>query len=126
MLSNILSPSTQTILCVGLTKSLAKYNASDIFEFHVDPKGVFPLNLEFKVNDHPNPDFQGPGLFFMYYKAELVYIGFFYPSEKNSDVRKERMKKEVASITMRGKQVVFSQSAFVAHQNCVIYPVYQG
>jgi hypothetical protein len=103
-----------------------KYNAADIFEIQVDPNGVFPLNLEFKLNDNPHPDFQGPGMFFMYYKAELVYIGFFYPSDKNSDVRKERMNKEIASITMRGKQVVFSQSAFNAHQNCVNYPVFQG
>jgi hypothetical protein len=62
----------------------------------------------------------------MFYKAELIYIGFFYPSQKNSDVRTERMSKEIASITMRGKQVVFTKSAFDAHQNCVNYPIFHG
>jgi hypothetical protein len=36
------------------------------------------------------------------------------------------MNKELLSITMRGKQIGFTQSSFDAHQNCVNYPVFQG
>jgi len=50
----------------------------------------------------------------MYYKTELVYIGFFYPGQKNRDVRKERMIKELATITMRGKQVTMNVTSNIA------------
>ncbi len=38
----------------------------------------------------------------------------------------ERMKKEIAAISMRGREVVFSKSAFDTHQQCVNYPIFQG
>ena len=101
-------------------------NANDIFRITIDSNSVFPLNLSFELTDDSQPSFQGPGIYFMYYKTELVYIGFFYPSQKNRDVRKERMLKEIATITMRGNKVVFSNNAFNAHQQCVNYPIYQG
>jgi hypothetical protein len=78
------------------------------FEGIVDSQQLFPLNLIFNPLNDSHPDFQGPGIFFMYYKTEFIYIGFFYQSQKNRDVRKERMNKELATITMRGKQVTMN------------------
>ncbi len=101
-------------------------SANEIFRITIDSNSVFPLNLSFELTDDSQPAFQGPGIYFMYYKTELVYIGFFYPSQENRDVRKERMLKEIAAITMRGYQVVFSTNAFNAHQQCVNYPIFQG
>jgi hypothetical protein len=98
----------------------------DIFRISIDSNSVFPLNLSFELTDDSQPAFQGPGIYFMYYKTEFVYIGFFYPSQKNRDVRKERMLKEIAAITMRGNQIVFTQKAFLAHQQCLNYPIFQG
>jgi hypothetical protein len=100
--------------------------AEELFRITIDSNSVFPLNLSFELTEDSRPAFQGPGIYFLYYKAELIYIGFFYPSQKNRDVRKERMLKEIATITMRGNKVVFSKDAFNAHQQCVNYPIYQG
>lgn len=100
--------------------------AEDLFRITIDSNSVFPLNLSFELTDDSQPAFQGPGIYFMYYKTELVYIGFFYPSQKNRDVRKERMLKEIATITMRSNQVVFTKNAFNAYQQCVNYPIFQG
>jgi len=103
-----------------------QFSANDLFDLSVDTKSVFPLNLEFIVKDKKSKDFSGPGIYFLYYKEELVYIGYFHSSKLSNDVRTQRWIKELASITMRGKQIVFTQRAFDAHQNCVNYPVFQG
>jgi hypothetical protein len=103
-----------------------EYSADEIFELSVDSKAVFPLNLEFEIKDKKSPNIPGPGLYFLYFKDELVYIGFFYPDGDKRDARIERMKKEIATISMRGHGVVFSQDAFDAHQKCINYPIFQG
>jgi hypothetical protein len=82
-----------------------KYSADEIFELSVDSQAVFPLNLEFEIKDKKSPNFLGPGMYFMYYKDELVYIGYFHSSKQDNDVRSQRWKKEIATITMRGKWV---------------------
>ncbi len=103
-----------------------KYNAADIFEIQVDSQQAFPLNLEFSFNPKIPFNLPGPGIYFTYYKDELVYIGYFFPNGNDRDARMERMKKEIAAISMRGREVVFSQNAFDAHQQCVNYPIFQG
>jgi hypothetical protein len=103
-----------------------KFKADEIFDLIVDTNAVFPLNLDFVVKDKKSQDFSGPGIYFLYYKEELVYIGYFHSSKLINDVRTQRWIKELASITMRGKHIVFTQSAFTDHQNCVNYPVFQG
>lgn len=85
--------------------------AEEHFEVILDSQQNFPLNLCFELSQDLHPDFQGPGIFFVYYKTELIYIGFFYPSQKNRDVRKERINKELATITMRGKQVTVNPTS---------------
>ena len=84
---------------------------ADSIRITIDSNSVFPMNLSFELTDDSQPAFQGPGIYFMYYKTELVYIGFFYPKQKNRDVRKERMNKEIAGITMRGKQVTMNATS---------------
>ncbi len=103
-----------------------KYNAADIFEIQVDSKGVFPLNLELRFNPKLPFNLSGPGIYLTYFKDELVYIGYFFPNGKDRDARMERMKKEIAAISMRGREVVFSKNAFDAHQQCSNYPIFQG
>jgi hypothetical protein len=85
--------------------------AEEHFQIIIDSQQTFPLNLSFELYNNLHSDFQGPGIFFVYYKTELIYIGFFYPSQKNRDVRKERMNKELAGITMRGKQVTMNATS---------------
>lgn len=103
-----------------------KFKADELFDFIVDTNAVFPLNLEFDLMDKKPMDFSGPGIYFLYYKEELVYIGYFHSSKLSNDVRTQRWNKELESLTMRGHQIVFTQSASTAHQNCVNYPVFQG
>jgi hypothetical protein len=90
------------------------FRADELFQIKVDGNAVFPLNLSYEVPSNSLPEFQGPGIFFMYYKTELVYIGFFYPSQKGRDVRKERMNKELATISMRGSQVTMNPTSNTA------------
>jgi hypothetical protein len=103
-----------------------KFNTDDLFLLEEDTNSTFPLNLDFIRNPKLATDFPGPGLYFLYFKDQLVYIGFFYPDGDKRDARMERMKKEIATISMRGREVVFTQNAFEAHQQCVNYPVFQG
>ena len=103
-----------------------EYSADEIFELSVDSKAVFPLNLEFEIKDKKSPNIPGPGLYFLYFKDELVYIGFFYPDGDKRDARIERMKKEIVTISMRGREVVFTQTASDSHKQCVNYPIFQG
>ena len=103
-----------------------KFNADDLFVLIENKQSAFPLNLEFVVKDKKSKGFSGPGIYFLYNKDELIYIGFFYPDGDERDARMERMKKEIATISMRGREVVFTQTAFDAHQQCVNYPIFQG
>lgn len=86
-----------------------KLNADELFKIVVDTSVAFPLNLDFILADSTTTNLPGQGIFFLYYKEELVYIGYFDPSEANRDVRLERMKKELATITMRGIQVTMNK-----------------
>jgi hypothetical protein len=87
------------------------YLASELFleKLHTnDPLNI--LNTEFSIESHTDT-FEGPGLYFMYYEKELVYIGYFFGSEKK-DVRKERWTKELETISMRGRRVGFNETSF--------------
>jgi hypothetical protein len=57
-----------------------KFNADDLFVLEEDTNSTFPLNLDFIQNPKLTTDFPGPGLYFLYFKDELVYIGFFHPN----------------------------------------------
>jgi hypothetical protein len=94
-----------------------EYSADEIFELSVDSKAVFPLNLEFEIKDKKCTDFCGPGMFFMYFKDELLYIGYFHSSKQDNDVRSQRWRKELATITMRGKWITVNPKADKALDN---------
>jgi hypothetical protein len=94
-----------------------KFKADEIFDLIVDTNAVFPLNLDFVLKDKKPMDFSGPGIYFLYYKEELVYIGYFHSSKLNNDVRTQRWIKELASITMRGKQVTVNSTSIKALDN---------
>ena len=49
-----------------------KFNADDLFVLIEDLSQTFPLNLKCEIKDKRCPDFCGPGMYFMYYKDELV------------------------------------------------------
>ena len=94
-----------------------QFSANQLFDLIVDTNAVFPLNLEFIVKDKKPIDFSGPGIYFLYYKEELVYIGYFHSSKLSNDVRTQRWIKELASITMRGKQVTVNNTSIRALDN---------
>ncbi len=87
------------------------YLASDLFLDKIDINNQSNLlNTEFLLTSHTD-SFDEPGLYFMYYEKELVYIGYFFGSKKE-DVRKERWSKELETISMRGHRVGFNESSF--------------
>ncbi|MEN9999593.1 MAG: hypothetical protein RI922_2583 [Bacteroidota bacterium] len=93
------------------------YKASDLFDIQIS--GTFPLDCEFLPKDNlPVDMFKGPGIFFLSFKGDLVYIGSFFGSKSNNNVLAQRVNKEIASISMRGKQVTFNQKALKALMNC--------
>jgi hypothetical protein len=94
-----------------------KFNAGELFKIVVDSSAAFPLNLDFTLQGKSLMNFPGQGIYFLYFKEELVYIGYFDPSEPNRDVKMERMKKELATITMRGIQVTMNEASNTALDN---------
>ena len=67
----------------------------------------FPRNLEFySVVD--NPEFRQSGIFSLYHRGELIYIGF---TNNKQDVIAERVVRQIATITLRDHRIQFSLSA---------------
>ncbi len=91
-----------------------KFNADELFKIVVDSSAIFPLNLDFTLQGKSSMNFPGQGIYYLYFKDELVYIGYFDPSEPNRDVKMERMSKELATITMRGRQVTMNEASNTA------------
>lgn len=91
-------------------------SANSLFSATPDAAFTFPLNLNFTLNQVKELKFSGPGIYFMYYRNELIYIGSFFPSGKKRDVRFERLNKELETITMRGKHGTMNNSSIKALQ----------
>lgn len=92
------------------------FSANSLFSVAPDVAYTFPLNLNFTLNQAKDLKFSGPGIYFMYYHEELIYIGSFFPSGKNRDVRFERFNKELETISMRGKHVTMNNASIRALQ----------
>ena len=92
------------------------FSADSLFSIAANTACTFPLNLDFTLNHAKEARFSGPGIYFMYYHEELIYIGSFFPSGKNRDVRFERFNKELETITMRGKHVTMNNASIKALQ----------
>jgi hypothetical protein len=95
------------------------FPASELFEIKVQNNQVFPLNLEFEIKPENSGNFKGPGIYFLYYKNELVYIGSFFKSVQKNDVRIQRWKKELATISMRGWQTTMNATSNRALDNSI-------
>lgn len=85
------------------------FKATEIFKIVLIEGKKYPLNINFKVVGREQEDaFSNSGLFTIHYKGELIYIGY---SNTNSDIRTSRWVRQIATITLRGEDVCFSESA---------------
>ena len=82
-------------------------NLSTLIQFHLLPKSQFPKNLEFYSISN-DETYKNPGIFFLYYRGELIYIGF---SNNYENIIAERVVRQLATITLRDHRIQFSQSA---------------
>jgi hypothetical protein len=53
-------------------------------------------------------EFKNPGIFFFYYRGELIYIGF---TNNHQDVIAERVVRQLAAITLRDHRIQFTKAA---------------
>lgn len=95
------------------------FSANEIFEIKQIDNQTFPFNLEFEIKTQNENNFKGPGIYFLYYKTDLVYIGSFFKSLQKNDVRIQRWKKELATITMRGWQTTMNITSNKALDNSI-------
>lgn len=91
--------------------------ADQVYSLNKSNRGTYPLDQELVLIGKKEEEFRGPGMFFLYFKTQLVYIGSFLPRDKNRDVRNERVNKEIATISMRGARVSLNAAAINAKNN---------
>ena len=69
----------------------------------------FPCNLEFEcITSTSSHDLKNPGIFFLYYRGELIYIGY---TENHEHVIAERVVRQLATITLRDHRLQFTSTA---------------
>jgi len=97
---------------------VAYFVASDLF--NVSVSGVYPSEIIFSLkNQYVNENrLRGPGIYFLYFKEELVYIGFYSGSKKINNVASERFVKELETISMRGIHVSFNKTSLQTLNSC--------
>ena len=85
-----------------------RFKATELFEIIVNKDAKYPFNLDFELLPNiPKDVFKNKGIFSLYYRGELIYIGF---SNSNEDIRTTRFVRQLQTITMRGALVQFNQS----------------
>jgi len=96
------------------------FNLSNHINFSVVERTQFPCNLKF---DNQVSDFQFnvPGIFFLYYRSELIYIGF---TNNHQDVIAERIVRQLATITLRDYRIQFTPSALRVLKGNEIFDTY--
>jgi hypothetical protein len=76
----------------------------------------FPGNIEFSgISDASRLEFKNPGIFLLFYRRELIYIGY---SNNNLNIITERVLRQIATITLREHRVQFTEAALNCLQNC--------
>ncbi len=80
------------------------FPASELFEIKTTDNQAFPLNLEFEKTIFSKETFETPGIFFLTYREELIYIGH---ADKQDAI--ERIKRQLETITLRGNHVGFNE-----------------
>lgn len=84
------------------------WNASELFSVNLD-QSRYPLNIEFEIIPIANEEvFKNPGIFTLFYRGELIYIGY---SNNSDDIRTTRFVRQLQTITMRGLNVQFNQKS---------------
>jgi hypothetical protein len=80
------------------------YLASDLFELTVN--GNFPLDCEFIAKEPIPQDLESSGVYMMFYKQELIYIGL-----ADGQPVIVRFQLQLSTITLRGKQIHFNSNS---------------
>jgi hypothetical protein len=80
------------------------FTASELFEVKEIDNQAFPLNLEFYPTIFSKEIFENPGIFFLTYREELIYIGY---ADKQDAA--ERIKRQLETITLRGNNIGFNE-----------------
>jgi hypothetical protein len=91
------------------------FTADELFQISIERNASFPLNLSFDYNKNANETLNQPGIFFMMYKGELIYIGYAIQQEVL-----DRMRRQLVTITLRGLNVVFKDLAVTTIRNSKI------
>lgn len=86
---------------------MATIKLSEHLQFKEVNKTQFPCNLEFESNVSTDT-FRNPGIFFLFYRGELIYIGF---TNNHQDVISERVVRQLATITLRDHRLHFTSAA---------------
>jgi hypothetical protein len=88
------------------------FRANELFQIKVDENAMFPLNLSFDYNKNANETLNQPGIFFMLYKGELIYIGYAIQQEAL-----DRMHRQLEGVSLRGSRVSFNDLAVATIRN---------
>ncbi len=99
---------------------MTKVNLKQYIQFSVVNKAQFPCNLKLEVT-LDNEIFNSPGIFFLFYRGELIYIGF---TNNNQNVIGERVIRQIATITMRDYRLQFTNAALDALINDPVFDSY--
>ena len=82
----------------------------------------FPCNLEFEsITGISSDDFENPGIFFLYYRGELIYIGY---TQNHEHVIAARVVRQLATITLRDYRLQFTSAALDQLRNSNISNTY--
>ena len=79
----------------------------DVVQFRTDWKLQFPCNLEFYSNNTDDV-FKSPGIFYLFFRGELIYIGY---SNNHQNIITDRVVRQLATITFRDFRLNFTQAA---------------
>jgi len=79
----------------------------DVVQFRTDWKLQFPCNLEF-YSDNTDDVFKNPGIFYLFFRGELIYIGY---SNNHQNIITERVVRQLATITLRDFRLNFTPAA---------------
>jgi hypothetical protein len=79
----------------------------DVVQFRTDMKLQFPCNLEF-YSDNMDDVFKNPGIFYLFFRGELIYIGY---SNNHQNIITERVVRQIATITLRDFRLNFTSAA---------------
>jgi hypothetical protein len=85
-------------------------------------KTQYPCNFEFEcIADTFDSKFENVGIFFLYYRGELIYIGY---TNNQDNVLAERVVRQLATITLRDHRIQFTKAALNALKDNDVFNTY--